>query len=247
MPKKPYHQIAIVDCQEPLVPIPPDLFAVESPHPYQKLGAPYGDKSPFFLRRGVVNSLITAQNYLQQYYPGWHLKIFDAYRPIEVQQFMVDYTFSEVVRTEGLNSERLTARQRQIILEKVYRFWAVPSSDPKSPPPHSTGSAVDLTLADETDQTVDMGSEIDEISERSHPDFFANSTDPVKQQYNERRQLLLMVMTKAGFERHPYEWWHFSLGDQMWVWLQNQQNHDARAVARYGTVNPRIKTDKFND
>lgn len=236
MAKKPYHDISIVDCGEPLVPIPLDLFAVESPHPYQKLGAPYRDKSPFFLRQGVVKSLITAQNYLQQHYQGWSLKIFDAYRPIAVQQFMVNYTFSQVVRTEGLNPQELTEQQRQTILEKVYQFWAVPSNDLTTPPPHSTGSAVDVTLVDESNLTVDMGSDIDELSRRSYPDFFANSTNPIERQYNEYRQLLSRVMNHAGFERHPYEWWHYSLGDQMWAWLQNQQKIDNLAIARYGIV-----------
>ena len=38
---KPYQQIAIDECGEPLVPIPAEHFAFEIPHPYQKLGAPY--------------------------------------------------------------------------------------------------------------------------------------------------------------------------------------------------------------
>ncbi|MDE5071945.1 MAG: D-alanyl-D-alanine dipeptidase, partial [Trichodesmium sp. St5_bin8] len=33
---KPYQKIKIQECNEPLVPIPLELFAIESPHPYQK-------------------------------------------------------------------------------------------------------------------------------------------------------------------------------------------------------------------
>ncbi|MHC5829729.1 MAG: D-alanyl-D-alanine dipeptidase, partial [Nostoc sp.] len=39
-----YHQIPIFECGEPLIEIPLELFAVESPHPYEKLGAIYGDR-----------------------------------------------------------------------------------------------------------------------------------------------------------------------------------------------------------
>jgi D-alanyl-D-alanine dipeptidase len=41
-------------------------------------------------------------------------------------------------------------------------------------------------------------------------------------------------MTSAGFARHSGEWWHFSLGDQMWALHQRQQNIDPDAIARYG-------------
>ncbi|MGB7057748.1 MAG: D-alanyl-D-alanine dipeptidase, partial [Geitlerinemataceae cyanobacterium] len=110
---KPYQQISIAECGEPLVPIPLNLFAVESPHPYEKLGAPYGDRSPFFLRQGVLNCLLDAQIHLQQHQPGWRIQIFDAYRPVEVQQYMVDYTFKELVTAEGLSPDKLTPTQRQ--------------------------------------------------------------------------------------------------------------------------------------
>lgn len=227
---KPYQKIPIDDCKEPLVAIPLDRFAVVLPHPYQQLGAPYGGKSPFYLRQGVLDSLIQAQNYLQKQHPGWQISIFDAYRPISVQQFMVDYSFNQLVRERGLNLTDLTEAQRQTILEQVYQFWAAPSLDPATPPPHSTGAAVDVTLIDAAGKTADMGSPIDEISPRSYPDYFDRSTDPLEVQYCQNRHLLRDVMLSAGFWQHPNEWWHFCKGDQMWAWLTNQKN------ARYGRV-----------
>ena len=44
--------------------------------------------------------------------------------------------------------------------------------------------------------------------------------------------LLDEVMRSAGFRRHGNEWWHFSLGDQMWAWTTGE------AVAIYGGVQP---------
>lgn len=230
---KPYQKIPIVDCGEPLVSIPLEQFAVESPHPYEKLGAPYGNTSPYHLRESVIAALIAAQTNLQQRRPDWRIQIFDAYRPIAVQQFMVDHTFAEVIQAEKLNPETLSDDQRDAIWQDVYKLWAVPSSNPMTPPPHSTGAAVDLTLVDATGQTIDMGSAIDELSPRSHPDYYANQPEKL---YHEHRQLLRDVMYSAGFRRHPNEWWHFSLGDQMWAWLYHQENPTVTVTARYGGV-----------
>ena len=233
---KPYQEIAIVECGEAIAAIPLEQFAVESPHPYQKLGASYGALSPYYLRQSVLDSLKVAQALLQQIHQGWQIKIFDAYRPVEVQQFMVDYTFAEVVQARKLNLTELTEAQRQEIWEQVYQFWAFPNLNPATPPPHSTGAAVDVTLVDGTGQTVNMGTQIDEISPASYPDYYADSTDAAQQQYHIYRQLLNSVMCKAGFRRHPNEWWHFSLGDQMWAWAYNQENPAQPMTARYGRL-----------
>ena len=233
---RPYHQIPIFECGEPLIAIPLELFAVESPHPYEKLGAPYGDRSPYYLRQSVIENLIQAQNYLQLLHPNWRIQIFDAYRPVAVQQFMVDYSFAQAVQDRGLTNVELSPNQRQEVWEAVYEIWAVPSLDEKTPPPHSTGAAVDVTLVDDAGQIVNMGSPIDEMSERSHPDYYANSDRPEAQEYHAHRQLLQDVMLKVGFQRNPREWWHFSIGDQMWAWLNNQSNPANPVTARYGRL-----------
>ncbi|MEP0871068.1 D-alanyl-D-alanine dipeptidase [Trichocoleus desertorum AS-A10] len=234
---KPYQQIAIAECGEPLVPIPLDIFAIEHLHAYQKLGAPYGDKSPYYLREQVVARLLQAQQQLQACCPSWRIQVFDAYRPIAVQQYMVDYTFAELVQGQGLQLQELTDAQKQSIWEQVHQFWAVPNVNPATPPPHSTGAAVDVTLVDASGAPVNMGSPIDEISPRSFPDFFADQPELEAQQYHQNRQLLKQVMTSAGFLQHMNEWWHFSWGDQLWAWLSTgvNPNPDPHAVtARYG-------------
>lgn len=243
---KPYQLIPIRDCKEPLVPLPLELFAVQNPHPYVNVGAPYGNKSPYYLRRGVLERLIQAQRSLQQQHPNWRILIFDAYRPIAVQQYMVDYSFTQAVAAQGKTVEQLTPHDRQTILEEVYQFWAVPSHDPATPPPHSTGAAIDITLVDATGQEIDMGSPIDEMSPRSFPDYFAdksNSSLPeaVRIAIHNNRLLLKQIMTDAGFQQHPKEWWHFSWGDQLWAWLTHQTNPPQanstnHHIAYYGAI-----------
>lgn len=233
---KPYRRVRIQECGEPLVAIPLELFAVETPHPYLKCGADYHGKSPYYLRQGVLDRVIQAQDRLQQLHPDWRLQIFDAYRPVEVQEYMVNYTFDRVIVDRHLDVANLSDAEQAAILEEVYQIWAIPSFELETPPPHSTGAAIDLTIVDEDGNSIDMGSAIDEMSDRSLPAYFANSPDPVEQKYHHHRQLLDRIMTDAGLIRHPSEWWHFSIGDQLWAWLNNQSDPLHPISAYYGRV-----------
>jgi zinc D-Ala-D-Ala dipeptidase len=246
MARKPYWDVLIVESGEPLVEIPRDRFVCADPHPYAVLGAPYGEVSPFFVRQGVLDALKSAQNIVQTHHPHWTIFIFDAYRPVAVQKFMVEFTLAEVLETRGLVRSQLSPSEMTDLLEEVYQLWAPPNLDPKTPPPHSTGAAVDITLFDtQIQEIVFMGSPIDEFSARSHPDYFGTVAQDMGVVEGDRtsaaladnhRQILNQVMSEAGFRRHPGEWWHFCLGDQMWAWLCQQNNSDQPWTARYGRV-----------
>ncbi len=230
MVAKPYHSVPIQECGEPLVPIPLEQFAVVDPHPYAVLGAPYGERSPYYVRQGVLQALFQAQDSLQIHHPGWQIQIFDAYRPIAVQRFMVEHTYEQLLQVwqrESPGRTRENAPQDDL-LTQVYQFWAAPSHDVATPPPHSTGAAVDITLVDAQQQVIDMGSAIDEISQRSYPSYFVDKPDG--EIFHHHRTRLSNAMQTAGFRQHPNEWWHFSLGDQLWAWLGNAD------TAQYGRV-----------
>ena len=188
----------------------------------------------FFLRQTVLTRLQRAAEALQQSHSGWAIALFDAYRPIPVQQFMVDYTFDSLAQEQNLDSQFLRRSPgspvAQELWQRVYQFWALPSSDPKMPPPHSTGGAIDITLQNGSGQAVDMGSPIDECSPRSYPNHFADATTPDTVQFHHHRQLLATLLTDQGFMQHPNEWWHFSWGDQLWAW-QSQQ-----PTAHFGAI-----------
>ncbi|MFM1811891.1 MAG: hypothetical protein RLZZ336_829 [Cyanobacteriota bacterium] len=230
---RPWHPIPIVDCGEPLMALPPALLRL-TPHPYEALGAPYGDQqSPFVLRQGVVERLLQAQGALQTLRPDWRLAIFDGWRPVAVQQFMVTHTIQQLCREQGVDGQHPSADLSRITAD-VGRFWAPPSEDPATPPPHSTGAAVDLTLADRSGLPLAMGGEIDAIGPVSEPEHYAPLAvaDPDGQAavWHRHRQLLAQAMASAGFARHPNEWWHFSVGDQLWAWISQAPS------ARYGRV-----------
>lgn len=233
---RPWQSVPINDCGEPLEVIPAAEFVYTEPHPYRAIGAPYDPGvTPFSLRAGVLQALRTAQQQLQKEQPGgWRIKVFDAYRPVTVQQFMVDYTFTELAAREGLEPGTLAPEQRRVLLERVYQFWAPPSLDPADAPPHSTGAAIDVTLVDTGGRDVDFGSPVDEVSVRSYPDRFARATTAPERAFHQHRQLLRRCMLVAGFAAHPREWWHFSLGDRLWAWQQHQLDPNVKAIARYG-------------
>ena len=225
--RRPWSDVVIDDCGEPLVALKPQFLCLE-PHPYACVGAPYGeDADPYRLRSGVLKRLVTAQQLLSRRSDpevgDLQLAIFDAWRPIRVQAFMVDHSIQEQCRSLGFDpSDPLKTQALEQVRNDVARFWAPPSPDPLTPPPHSTGGAVDLTLADSSGEPLEMGGEIDAIGEQSVPDHHAEEAESNPEGtaalWHGRRCLLNDVMTEAGFARHPNEWWHFSHGDQLWAW-----------------------------
>lgn len=226
---RPWSPIPIRDCAEPLLPLPAELHRIE-PHPYAAVGAPYGpDACPFRLRQGVIERLLAAQYQLQIEQPGWRLAVFDAWRPLAVQRFMVAFAIEQECAARGIDPAG-SGEARAAVEQAVGRFWAPPSSNPATPPPHSTGAAVDLTLADQAGEPLDLGSPIDAIGSVSEPDYFravaSSSSDPALCEqalvWQGRRDQLAAVMQAAGFAQHPNEWWHFSYGDQLWAWRTGQ-------------------------
>ena len=229
MNRRPWNKIKINECQEPLIPIPQSIFRF-TPHPYMSLGAPYlnGD-DPWVLRESVLERLIDAQQYLIDSNSHLQLALFDAWRPVSVQKFMFNYSIQETCKSRGININDRSARENITeIIEEVGRFWAKPTSDPSTPPPHSTGAAIDLTLADMSGVPLDLGGEIDFIGAKSRPDFYEKyslRTPASKYKvFHNRRSLLCSIMEQAGFVQHPNEWWHFSYGDQLWSWFSNEGN-----------------------
>ncbi len=226
---RPWHKLPINSIDEPLVELPKSLHRLE-PHPYLSLGAPYGHGlHPWFLREKVILKLLQAERALQKQKSNLRLAIFDAWRPIPVQAFMVDYVIKQECIKKGLDISLQESKEAyRDILENVEKFWAAPSVSSLTPPPHSTGGAVDITLANDLGDPLDMGGEIDELGPISYPSYYSKShqikSNSLESVWNFRRVLLFEVMNKVGFVQHPNEWWHFSYGDQLWAWRSNSSN-----------------------
>tara|TARA_Y100001978_G_scaffold163652_1_gene150448 strand:+ start:58 stop:747 length:690 start_codon:yes stop_codon:yes gene_type:complete len=221
---KAWYQIPIVDNNEKLISIPCNIKLIE-PHPYLTLGAPYKNKSKLWsLRESVVLRLMKANKYLKTINKKYALILYDTYRPIEVQSFMFLLSFKIECKKRGLRISTNDMNSYPEVIKEVEKFWAYPCFDIKSPPPHSTGGAIDLGIVDNSGNLIDMGCEIDAMHKSARPDFYNNHCSKEAKVWNKRRMILKQVMSEFGFVQHPNEWWHFSYGDQLWAWINNNKN-----------------------
>ena len=119
--------------------------------------------------------------------PELSLKVYDAARPMHIQQKM----WNVVAGTP----------------KNIY------VSNPKNGGGlHNYGMAVDLTLCDAKGDTLSMGTKIDYLGKLAHID---NEAEMVKQgkltpEARSNRELLRRVMRQAGFKALRTEWWHFN-------------------------------------
>ena len=224
-----WNKIPIKDNGDKLIAIPSCLKFLD-PHPYSHLGAPYKDKTSIWkLREEVVNRLVKVNDYLISK-SSFNLLIYDSWRPLEVQEFMFKRAFLLECEKLDIDASLKNMKSYPSTLKKVEKFWAYPSFDSRCPPPHSTGGALDVCLSDKEGNLVEMGSKVDQMDETSNPDFYANKKNDEAIIWDSRRNLLREIMTKFGFAQHPYEWWHFSYGDQLWAWKNKKE------IAFYGQI-----------
>jgi len=174
----------------------------------------------------VLNSLIQAQ-LKKNTIPNGASKF--SMPTVAVQQFMVDYTLLK--RSSRDSPIVISEAQRKVIWEQVYQIWAVPSLSKIGAHRRTVVQVLDVTLVNSTGQTVNMGSAIDESITRVASRLLCHSTEPVEQQYHSHRQLW-DVMRYSGFQRHPGEWWHFSLGDQMGFVNQENPGNPSSTLSR---------------
>ena len=141
------------------------------------------------------------------------LVVLDGWRSRQVQQALQSQLSQLIAKTRP----ELNQWQQQALLAQ----FVAPVS-PTFVSPHLTGGSVDVTLLDlNTHQLLDMGSEFDEPSERSHTTFYENQPHHPAQQH---RRLLYHIMISQGFANLSTEWWHFDYGNALWAW-QYQHTH----------------------
>jgi D-alanyl-D-alanine dipeptidase len=142
-----------------------------------------------YLQKDVAERLSKVQEVLLELRPGYHLLIYDAVRPVSVQQRMWDALDTISIRERG-------------------KFV----SNPANKSVHNYGAAVDLTIADNFGKAIDMGAGYDDIREIAYPSLeakFLKSGELTKEQV-ENRKLLRKVMQSQGFSNIKTEWWHFN-------------------------------------
>jgi D-alanyl-D-alanine dipeptidase len=151
----------------------------------------YRNLNRAYLHPDAMAPLKRAQAILKKLRPDLSLKVYDAARPMSVQQIM----WNTVAGTS----------------QNIY------VSNPKNGGGmHNYGVAVDVTLCDAaTGDTIgiDMGTHIDYLGKLAQPRYeeaFYKSGKLSKEAI-ENRKLLRRVMVEAGYKVLPSEWWHFNL------------------------------------
>jgi D-alanyl-D-alanine dipeptidase len=79
-------------------------------------------------------------------------------------------------------------------------------------PPHVTGGAVDVTLA-YRGKPLALGTDYDSFNPSAHLCAFESIDGIVRR----LRRVLASAMLGGGFAPYPYEWWHWSFGDDVWA------------------------------
>ena len=202
-------KIPIEDNGEPLV----DIFQV-CPQLHWMTESPRFDFPRSGLaREGVALMLREAQNLLPR---DLRLTIVGAFRPFEIQKKMYEAAGAEL-------REQHSDWDDELLTEYLNVFSAPPIWD--TPPPHTTGGAVDLGIIDETGERLDFVSPF-EMGWDSAPTAIAGLTPTARA----NRDLLSQVLLSSGLTNFPGEWWHWSYGEPGWALRVGQP------VALYGAV-----------
>ena len=149
----------------------------------------YGCLTHAYLQKETVAMLKKAQENLEKAHPGYHLLIYDAARPLS-KQWELWNTLTEYP----------PAKRRTYV------------ADPKEHSIHNYGSAIDLTVADEKGNPLEMGTKYDFFGELAYPKEEARflKAGKLSQKAIDNRLILRKAMTQAGFTAIDYEWWHFN-------------------------------------
>ena len=153
-----------------------------------------------YVRDTVAKKLATVSASLVE--RGLRLRVVYGYRHPEVQGSYFNRRRDEIKAKQPLLSD-------EELDEVTHKFVAVPSVAG-----HPTGGAVDITVADATGKSVDMGTAIADFRNPEQIKTFAQGLTDTQ---SANRRLLHDLMIKEKFAPFYGEWWHFSYGDREWA------------------------------
>ena len=138
----------------------------------------YEDLKEAYLHPDAMKSLKRAQRLLKEQYPGYSLIVYDAARPLSVQQKMWD-----VVK----------GTSKYIYVSNPSRGGGL----------HNYGLAVDISILDDKGTPLPMGTPVDHLGREAHitEEAVLVAQGKLTEQERENRLLLRQVMKEAGF--HP--------------------------------------------
>lgn len=157
----------------------------------------YTDLKEAYLHPEAANALIKAQKLLKAIHPSYRLIVYDATRPMSIQQQMWD-------TVKGTPSENYV-------------------SDPANKGgTHNYGFAVDVSIYDTLRKdTIPMGVKVDHLHSESNIDKEDQLvlTGKISAEAKSNRELLRYVMTQSGYHTLRSEFWHFNYKGYNRDWL----------------------------
>lgn len=147
----------------------------------------YDDLREAYLHPEAATALARAQRRLKQLRPDLSLKVYDAARPMSIQQKMWDCVKNT---------------PKDIYVSNPAHGGGL----------HNYGLAVDITLCNARGDTLDMGTKIDYMGAAAHIDRedALVAARKISRRARDNRRLLRQVMRHAGFRGLRTEWWHFN-------------------------------------
>ncbi len=148
----------------------------------------YDDLQEAYLHPDAARAILQAQQVLRQQHPDYRLIIYDAARPMSVQQKMWDVV-------KGTSK---------------YKYVSNPA---RGGGLHNYGLAVDISIIDSSGTPLDMGTPIDYLGDAAGitQETVLVQSGQISEAARQNRCLLRNVMKEAGFRALPGEWWHFNL------------------------------------
>ncbi len=199
-------KIDIID--EPLVDLSVFLRGNVKFKPVYYLNNIEGSIDKIYARKTVA---ILLQKILDTLEDEMGLLIFDAYRPIQVQESLYKTYFNKLKVTHPEYNENQLA-------DLTKNFVSIPSYDINNPSVHNTGGAIDLTLIDKNGNQLDMGTDFDDFTEVAHTSYFEDKNEEIRN----NRRILFNTMIDHGFTNLPTEWWHYDYGTKFWSIITKQ-------------------------
>jgi zinc D-Ala-D-Ala dipeptidase len=196
-PIRALNRIRIVDNGEPLV----DFLEVAPALRFAEQHPLFSHPRVHLARRTVAEMLGRAQELLPD---GIRLEIVEGWRSPEAQRMMYQATYLDFRRRHPEWPEAMVRRQTN-------RFSAPPEA--RTPPPHTTGGAVDLHLVGPDGGMLDFTSPFEPLDRRT-----ATMNAPgLSETARRNRALLSDVLSAVGLTDYAAEWWHWSYGDSGWA------------------------------
>lgn len=206
-PPKSIASKSIDELQEPFVKVEDnEFFCIDMQYHKQEIP---GAINECYLRKEAYLRLLDAAKKLPE---GYKFRIFDAWRPFEVQQYLFDKCKLEyAVQHPDLDEDALTA--------ELINYVSMPVKDNVNYPVHCSGGSVDVSIQDAHGVLLDMGTAFDCFETKANTCFYEDSDETTVAQ---NRRLLYNIMISSGFTNLPSEWWHFDYGTRFWAYYKDE-------------------------